>query len=328
MMRAHLSARSVVGACALVLACAAGVAAAQEYPTRPIRFVVSTAPGTTVDVVARHLGAKLSEEWGGAAIVVENRIGANTAIASDHVAKSAADGYTLLFTAGAHYATRWMMGKLSYDPVEDFKPVTRVGTAYLVLVVPSSARANTAADLIAEMKARPGELVYSSAGNGSATHLTSVLMTSMAGVNARHVPYKGAAQSLTDTIGGQVNFTFAGIAPALPHIRGGRLKGLAVSGPKRSSSLPEVPAMTEAALPGYDLTTLVGVLAPRATPPAVVRKLSAAFMKLAGTPEYKAFAAVQGMEADLADTDRFSAEAPREQEHWRKVIALSGAKAD
>jgi tripartite-type tricarboxylate transporter receptor subunit TctC len=315
---------------ALALAAAALVfpVAAQEYPARPVRFIVSTAPGTTVDVTARFLGAKLAEEWGGAAIVVENRIGANGAIASEFVARAPADGYTLLFTAGSHYAARWMVARLPYDPVEDFRPVARVGIAYLVLVTPSSAKANSLADLIAEMKARPGDLVYSSAGNGSATHLTSVLLTSMAGVTARHAPYKGAAQALTDTIGGQVQFTFAGIATASSHLKAGRLKALGVSGPRRSQSLPDVPAIAEAGLPGYELTTLVGALAPRATPPAVIRKLSNALMKLAGTPEYRAFATLQGMEADLADTDKFSAEAPLELEHWRKVIALSGAKAD
>jgi tripartite-type tricarboxylate transporter receptor subunit TctC len=315
---------------ALALAAAALVfpVAAQEYPARPVRFIVSTAPGTTVDVTARFLGAKLAEEWGGAAIVVENRIGANGAIASEFVARAPADGYTLLFTAGSHYAARWMVARLPYDPVEDFRPVARVGIAYLVLVTPSSAKANSLADLIAEMKARPGDLVYSSAGNGSATHLTSVLLTSMAGVTARHAPYKGAAQALTDTIGGLVQFTFAGIATASSHLKAGRLKALGVSGPRRSQSLPDVPAIAEAGLPGYELTTLVGALAPRATPPAVIRKLSNALMKLAGTPEYRAFATLQGMEADLADTDKFSAEAPLELEHWRKVIALSGAKAD
>ena len=313
---------------ALVATLFASAAPAQEYPVRPIRIIVSTAPGTTVDVAARYLGVKLGEEWGGAPVIVENRVGANGAIASEFVAKAPADGYTLLFTAGSHYATRWMMAKLPYDPVDDFKPVARVGMAYLVLVTPANARANTLADLIAEMKAKPGDVTYSSAGNGSATHLTSVLLTAMAGVTARHVPYKGAAQALTDTIGGQVQFTFAGIATASAHIKAGRVKALGVSGPKRSQSLPDVPAIAEAGLPGYELTTLVGALAPKATPVAVVRKLSGALIKLSGTPEYKAFAALQGMEADLADTDKFSAEAPLELEHWRKVIALSGAKAD
>ena len=312
----------------LALAVLSPPAAAQDYPVRPLRLIVSTAPGTTVDVVARHLGAKLGEEFGGAAIIVENRIGANGAIASEFVARAPADGYTLLFTAGSHYATRWMVAKLPYDPVEDFKPVARVGIAYLVLVAPSASKANSLADLIAEMKARPGDLVYASAGNGSATHLSSVLLTSMAGVSARHLPYKGAAQALTDTIGGQVQFTVAGIATAQAQIRSGRLKAFGVTGPKRSQSLPEVPAIAEAGLPGYELTTMVGMLAPRATPPAVVKKLSNALIKLASTADYKAFAAAQGMEPDLADSERFSTEAPLDLEHWRKVIALSGAKPD
>ena len=303
-------------------------AQAQDYPSKPIRFIVSTAVGTTVDSAARYMAAKLSEEWGGAPIVVENRIGANTAIASDFVAKAAPDGYTLLFTAGAHYATRWMIAKLPYDPVEDFKPVARVGVAYLVLVVPANAKTQTLASLIAEMKAQPGAFTYSSAGNGSATHLSSVLLTSMAGVSARHVPYKGAAQALTDTIGGQVQFTVAGISTARAHIAAGRLKALGVTGPQRSQMLPDVPAIAEAGLPGYALTTMVGMLAPRAVPPAIINKLSNALLKLGATAEYKVFAANQGMEADLAGTDKFSAEAPLDLEHWRKVIALSGAQAD
>ena len=303
-------------------------AQAQDYPSKPIRFIVSTAVGTTVDSAARYMAAKLAEEWGGAPIVVENRIGANTAIASDFVAKAAPDGYTLLFTAGAHYATRWMIAKLPYDPVEDFKPVARVGVAYLVLVVPANAKTQTLASLIAEMKAQPGAFTYSSAGNGSATHLSSVLLTSMAGVSARHVPYKGAAQALTDTIGGQVQFTVAGISTARAHIAAGRLKALGVTGPQRSQMLPDVPAIAEAGLPGYALTTMVGMLAPRAVPPAIINKLSNALLKLGATAEYKVFAANQGMEADLAGTDKFSAEAPLDLEHWRKVIALSGAQAD
>ena len=316
---------------ALHLALIAGCilpAAAQDYPVKPIRFIVSTAPGTTVDSAARYFAAKLTEEWSGAPIVVENRVGANTAIASEYVAKSPADGYTLLFTAGAHYATRWMIAKLPYDPVDDFQPVARVGMAYLVLVVPAASKANTTAELIAQMKAQPDGLVYSSAGNGSATHLSSVLLTSMANVNARHVPYKGAAQALTDTIGGQVQFTIAGISTARGHIAAGRLKALGVTGPKRAQTLPDVPAIAEAGLPGYELTTMVGLLAPRATPPAIVRKLSDAIIKLGSTAEYKAFAANQGMEPELAETTKFSAEAAPDLEHWRRVIALSGAKAD
>ena len=312
----------------LLAAVCALPATAQEYPVKPIRFIVSTAPGTTVDSAARYFAAKLTEEWGGAPVVVEHRIGATTALASEYVAKSPADGYTLLFTAGAHYATRWMIAKLAYDPVEDFKPVARVGMAYLVLVVPAGSKANTTADLIAQMKAQPDGLVYSSAGNGSATHLSSVLLTSMANVTARHLPYKGAAQALTDTIGGQVQFTVAGISTARAHIAAGRLKALGVTGPQRSQMLPDVPAIAEAGLPGYALTTMVGMLAPRAVPPAIINKLSNALLKLGATAEYKVFAANQGMEADLAGTDKFSAEAPLDLEHWRKVIALSGAQAD
>ena len=317
-----------LAALAFALSSAALSASAQDYPARPIRFIVATAPGTSVDVIARYLGAKLSEEWGGAPVIIENKIGANTAIASDYIAKSPPDGYSLLFTAGAHYATKWMIAKLPYDPVEDFKPVARVGTAYLVLVVPAASKANSIAELIAQMKAAPGDLVYSSAGNGSATHLTSVLFTSMAGVTARHIPYKGAAQALTDTMGGQVQFTFAGIATAQPHIKSGRLKALAVSGPQRSQGLPEVPSMAEAGVPGYQLTTFIGMFAPKGTPDAIVKKLSGALAKLSRSPEFKTFSTVQGVEVEIAETEKFTAEGPGELEYWRKVIGLSGAKAD
>jgi tripartite-type tricarboxylate transporter receptor subunit TctC len=251
-------------------------------------------------LVAQGMGAHLGQR-----VVVDNR----GMIAAEIAKHAAPDGYTLLLYGSPMWLAPFMRDKLPYDPVDDFKPIARVGMAYLVLVTPANARANTLADLIAEMKAKPGDVTYSSAGNGSATHLTSVLLTSMAGVTARHVPYKGAAQALTDTIGGQVQFTFAGIATASAHIKAGRVKALGVSGPKRSQSLPDVPAIAEAGLPGYELTTLVGALAPKATPVAVVRKLSGALIKLSSTPEYKAFAALQGMEADLADTDNATCDA-------------------
>jgi tripartite-type tricarboxylate transporter receptor subunit TctC len=317
-----------VGCLLFALAALSMPAAAQDYPSRPIRLIASTAPGTAVDVVARFLATRLPQELPPAVVVVENKLGANGIIATDYVAKSPPDGYTLLITAATHHTNKWLNAKLPYDAIADFKPVARVGNAYLVLVVPSSSPITTTADLIAEMKAKKGQFTYGSAGNGSTTHLGVVLFTSMAGTTATHIPYKGAAQALMDTIGGQVQLNVAGIATALPHIKSGRLRAIAVTGPKRSQSLPDVPTVAETGMPGYEMTTWMGVFAPRATPPDVTAKLSRALVRIGNSPEFREFCAQQGVEVDVADEAVFTAEGPAELERWKRVIDLAGVKAE
>nr|MBF0681581.1 tripartite tricarboxylate transporter substrate binding protein [Pseudomonas sp.] len=298
------------------------VHASEPYPSRPIRVIVSASPGTSMDTAARFLAAAIGASEG-TTFVVENKVGANGIIATEHVARAAPDGYTLLFTASTHYTNRWMQESLPYDVIEDFAPIARVANGPLVLVVPADSEARTVADLIRIMKASPGEVTYASAGNGSTTHLSAVLFNSLAGTTARHVPYKGAAQALTDTIGGQVAFTFAGTSTCLPQIKAGRLRALGVTSNSRVEQLPEVPAIAEAGLEGYELTSWLGALAPAGTPPEIINKQSKLWTDAANSQEFKDFCIAQGFQHDILDAAEFQANAAKDLEKWRKIVLLS-----
>ena len=297
--------------------------AARWQPSRPLRFVAIASPGTSLDVTARFLANLLGPRLG-QAVTVENKVGANGIIAADYVAKSAPDGYTLLFTGAPHYTNRWIAeSPLPYDTLKDFAPVAKVNNSPLVFAVPANSPYKTLADLIADMKARPNQVTYSSSGTGSTTQLCTVVLNDMTKTQARHIPYKGATGAITDTVSGQVDFTCGGTAPTMPLIKGGRLRALAVTSAKRLVALADVPTADEAGVPGYDMTTWLGVIAPGATPAPVVQRLSAELVALAGTEEFRVFCRDQALNVDIADADALRVEVPKELERWRRVIELS-----
>ena len=229
---------------------------AQSWPSRPIRMVIPLSPGGFADVPGRILAARLSSLLG-YNVFVENRPGAGGTIGADFVAKSAPDGYTLLFTGTPHVISAWVYKKLPYDPLKDFEPVALVASGPYVLVVNPQLPVHSIRELIAAAKAQPGKIDYASSGNGSAQHLVSALFASMAGIELNHVPYKGSGPAMQDLLGGQVKVSFAGIPNVLPHVKAGRLRALAVSTPQRSPDLPDVPTAAEAGVPGYQATNFV-----------------------------------------------------------------------
>ena len=312
--------RALAGLSALPLA-----SHAQDRPAvqGPLRIVVPLAPGTAVDVVARWLAPRLSQVLG-VPVFVENKVGANGIIGSDQVAQAPADGRTLLMNAANHYVNKWLVKSLPYDPVADFLPVAKTGTAYLVLVAPADSPFRTLQDLLARARSMAPAPTYSSAGNGSTTHLCGVRLASMAQARLQHVPYSGAAQAITDVAGGQVDLTFAGIATALPHLKAGRVRALGVTGPKRSQSLPDVPTIAEAGLPGYALTTFMGAFARRGTPEPVAQLLSDALMQCTDTAGFREFCGVQGIEPDIAGLAAFGAECAGEPDRWLPTLRSGG----
>jgi len=256
-----------------------GMPALAQFPSKSIQLIVPFSPGTATDLVARHVAPRLSKALN-VPVVVENKLGAAGQIGTKYVASAMPDGHTLLFTSSAHYINKYLNKNLSYDPVADFSPIMGMSNTLLVLIVPKAAPVNTLAELIEYARARPGKLSYASAGVGSTTHLPAALLNSIAGLDIVHVPYKSGAQAVTDVIGNQIFMTITGLATALPHIKSGSVKGLAVTGAKRSDSLPEIPTVAEAGnLPGYDFSATGALLAPAKTPEAVIRALESAMLE-------------------------------------------------
>ena len=311
----------------LALACGArsGLAFGNERRAiqGPIRIVVPLTPGTAVGVVTRFLAPRVASELA-IPFFVENKPGANAIIGTEQVVQAPADGRTLLMNAANHYVNKWLVKSLSYDPVADFLPIAKTGTAYLVLVVPAASPDRTLADLIGRLKSQRADLTYSSAGNGSTTQLCGVVFSHMVKAPLRHVAYAGAAPAITDVAGGQVDMTFAGIATALPHLKAGRVRALGVTGPKRSESLPDVPTIAEAGVPGYDVTTFMGFFARRGTPKDAAQTLSDALLKSASTDEFRRFCAVQGIEPDVAGLTEFGVECEAEVGRWRSILEMAG----
>jgi tripartite-type tricarboxylate transporter receptor subunit TctC len=295
----------------------------QAWPRYPVRFIAIASPGTSLDVTARFLANLLGPRLN-TVVTVENKVGANGIIAADYVAKAAPDGYTLLFSGAPHYTNRWISeSPLPYDTLKDFAPVAKVNNSPLVFVVPANSPYKTLRDLIADMRARPGEVTYASAGNGSTTHLCTAVLNEMTNTVARHIPYKGASGAITDTVSGQVAFTCGGTSPTLPLIRAGRLRALAVTSAKRLTALSDVPTAAEAGVPGYDQTTWLGAFAPAATPAPLVQRLSDELVALAGTDAFRDFCSAQALNVDIADANTLRGNGPRELEYWRRLIELS-----
>src|SRR3989475_1552650 len=259
-------------------------ALAQDYPSRPVRIVIPLSPGGTTDVPGRIIAQKLSESLG-QQFFVENRAGAGGTIGTDYVAKSKPDGYTLLLTASPFVIAPHVYKNMPYDTLADFAPVIRIASGPYVLVVHPSLGVNSVKELIAVAKKEPGKIDFASSGNGGAQHLVTELFMHTAGIKPNHVPYKGSGPAQQDLMSGIVKVSFVGTPIAIPHMKSGRLKALAVSTAKRSPEMPDVPTIAEAGVPGYEAIVWIGLLAPAGTPPDIVAKLNGGDGRLIGAPE-------------------------------------------
>ena len=310
------------------LALAPAAVWAQGYPSKPIRLVVPFPAGGSLDVVARAMGQKLAEAWG-QPVVIDNRPGAGGNIGADLVAKSAPDGYTILEGAlSTHAVNVSLYGKMPYDPVRDFTPITLVAVTPNVLVLNPSVPANSVKELIAYAKANPGKLSFGSGSNGSAGHLAGELFKTEAGVDMVHVPYKGAAPAMQDLLGGRIQLMFDNLANSMQQVRAGKLKALAVTTAQRSALVPDLPTLAEAGLPGFDIYTWWGFMAPAGTPKEIVAKWNAEVARILNTPEMKAFFAQQGAEPAPTSPEEFAALIRREIPKYAKIVKDSGAKVD
>jgi tripartite-type tricarboxylate transporter receptor subunit TctC len=299
---------------------------AQSYPTRPVRVLVGFPPGGGTDIMARVLAPKLSE-YLGQQYVVENRPGATTNIASAMVATSAADGYTLLFTTSALAINKSLYKNLTYDAERDFAPVSVFAESPNLLVAHSSAGASVR-ELLAQARAKPGTMNYSSAGSGTSQHLAGELFKSRTGAQIVHIPYKGTAASLTAVIAGEVQFSFANVPAILGHVKSGRIRALAVLSPRRSELMPDVPTMKEAGVEGVEVPVWYAILAPAATPREIVKVLADATARAARSPDLKQRLVEQGTEPVGNSPEEFAKMLKEEIVRWAEVVRISGAKPE
>ena len=297
-------------------------------PSKPIRMIVPSAPGSGPDIMARAIGQKLTEALG-QTIVIDDKPGAGGIIGSEAAAKAPPDGYTLIMSnAGAHTVNPGLYAKLPYDPVKDFAPVTLVALAPNILIVHPTLPVRNVKDLIALAKAKPGELTFGSGGNGSTAHLSGEMFKTMAGINIVHIPFKGSPAAVIGVIAGQIALAIPNIPPALPHVRSGKLKALAVTTAKRAAGVPDLPTVAEAGLPGYEATAWFGVLAPAATPPQIIARLNAAIVKIAHAREMQERLTAEGADAVGNTPEQFAQIIKSDIAKWAKVIKASGARAD
>jgi tripartite-type tricarboxylate transporter receptor subunit TctC len=318
----------------LVLAAAFLLAAAlpahsQTWPAKPVRIVVPFPPGGTTDIVARSLGVELQKMWQ-QPVVIENKPGAGGNIGADAVAKSAGDGYTLLMgTVGTHAINQSLYAKLPYDPVKDFVPVTLCAAVPNVMVINPKLPVNSVAEFIQYAKANPGKLNMASSGNGTSIHLTGELFKTVTGTYMVHFPYRGSSPALTDLIAGNMNVMFDNLPSALPHIKSGRLKALAVTSSVPSAALPGVPTVEAAAnLKGFDASSWFGLFAPAGTPRAVVDKIQGDVAKALAVPEVHERFVSQGAQPGGNTPDQFAAFIKGETDKWARVVKASNAKID
>jgi tripartite-type tricarboxylate transporter receptor subunit TctC len=312
--------RSVILLLALAVA---APALSQQYPTRAVRLIVASSPGSGVDIVSRIMAQKLSAGLG-QQVVVDNRAGAGANLGAEIAAKSPPDGYTLFMGTPAHVINVSLYSGLNYDVIRDFAPVSLVSTGQYIVVVHPSVPARTAKELIALAKAKPGALAFGSAGPGNSTHLAGELFNSMAGIDMLHVPYKGSGPALVDLMSGQLQVMFANITAGLPHIRTQRVRALAVTGPKRTAQAPDLPTVAEAALPGYSVTSFFGVLAPTGTPAAIIAKLNAEIVKAVQSGEVQTSLAHEGAEAIGSSPAEFAAYIRAEIPRWTVAVKMAG----
>ena len=324
--------RGSLRAIPVVLACAATTAYAQQtpgqrpdnYPNRPIRMLVGNAPGGGVDITARVVAQNLSERWG-RSIVVDNRPGASGIVAMDLAAQAAADGYTLLVSAGSLLGSAMVQKKVRYDVRTAFAPITQLSSLCYMLLVNPSLGVNSVKDLIAYAKSRPNALTYGSSGVGASGHLGGELFSSMTGVKMVHVPYKGSSPVMVAMISGQIQLGFTSTIAGMPHVRSGRLKALGVTSPQRAKALPDLPTISEAGVPGFDVINWYGLFGPAGTPRAIVAVLHREVTQVLNSSDVQAMFAKDGAEAAPSSSPaEFKGLLAREVDNWEKIIKMPG----
>jgi tripartite-type tricarboxylate transporter receptor subunit TctC len=314
----------------LVLAALTSASSARaDFPekSKTIRIVVPYTPGGFNDTLGRIVAQKFTDDWG-VPTVVENRPGGGTLIGTDAVAKAPADGYTLLVVAFPFAVNPTLYAKLPYDTVKDFAPLILAGQAANLLVVNNDVPVKSVKELIETAKAKPGTISYGSTGSGSSNHLSMELFRLMTGTNLIHVPYKGSAPMVTDLLGGHVQVAFDNVPNVVTQVKAGKLRALAITSPERASSLPDIPTVAEAGVPGYDVGVWFGLVAPAATPADVLAKLNAELNKILAMPDVKQKFADQGVDPVGGTRDRFAQHIGAQIEKWGKVVKESGAKVE
>jgi tripartite-type tricarboxylate transporter receptor subunit TctC len=300
---------------------------AQDWPARPVRIIVPFAPGGSADVFGRFLAQRLQETLG-QNFVIDNRPGAGSVIGTDAVAKAAPDGYTLLLMSNTHTVNESLIPNKPFQLMRDFVPIAPINYSDLVLVAKAGLPANTVAELIKAAKAAPGSMSYASSGPGTPYHMAGELFKAMAGVAIVHIPYKGSAGARTDVLGGQLEMMFDAIPTMTEHIKAGKVKALATTGKLRSATLPDVPTVAEAGVPGYEATIWLGLMAPKGTPAAVVSRLNAEVGKITLDPEVRRAWSAQGTTAMTMTVDEFAKYMNDDIAKWAHIVKVSGAKAE
>jgi tripartite-type tricarboxylate transporter receptor subunit TctC len=300
---------------------------AQTFPTKPMTIVVPASPGGAIDLAARLIGQKFTEAWG-QPVVIENKTGATGVIGTDFVAKAAPDGHVLALVASSHAINPSMFKKLPFDTVKGFEPVVQTHTVPLVLVVAPDSPFKTMQDVIAFGKKNPGQLSFASSGNGGAPHFSGELFKSMAGLDMQHIPYKGSTLAHPDLMSGRVSIMFDTLAATSAHIKGGKLRALAVTTPKRLPALADVPTVAEAGLPGYETSTWGGLLAPAGTPKAVVAKLAAETTRILALPDVRERMLAAGVEPVGGTPEQYAAFIGTEMVKWAKVAKDAGIQPE
>lgn len=302
-------------------------AAAQSFPSRPVKILVPLSTGSATDTLTRLVAQKLSEQWG-SPVIVENLPGANGILATETVVKAPPDGYTLIMIAANHVINASLYRKLPYNTLKDVKPIARIAFTPLVLSVHPSVPANSVKEFIELAKAKPGQINYGSAGGGSATHLAGEMFKSMAGADITHVPYKAISQAQTDLLGGQIQSMFVVLSAAIPQINAGKIRALGVTSLQRMPQLPQVPTIDEAGVKGYEVASWIGLAAPAGTPDEIINKIHADIAKIAAQPEFLQRINANGLESALLAPQEFAAFMAKDQAKWAEVVKQSGARLD
>jgi tripartite-type tricarboxylate transporter receptor subunit TctC len=300
---------------------------AEGWPSRVIKLVVPFTPGGGIDSIGRIIGARLSEIWG-QQVVIENKPGAGGNIASEFVARSAPDGYTMYITAAGLAVNQYLFVTVNYDPLADFAPVTLICLFPNVLVVPNSSSLRSVGDLIAQAKREPGKLTFASPGHGSSPHMSGELFKYLATVDLTHVPYRGASPAYTDVIAGRVDCTFAVMASGLPLVRSGQLRALGVTTAKRVAAAPEIPTIAESGVPGYDMSSWFAFFVPAKTPPEIIRKMHADTVAVLAEPQVRAKLDALGVVVVGSTPEELGAHLKAEMERWAPVIKAANIKVN